>query len=144
METQNNRMVYLQEALSKTLEGCFESNWADDIQNNWGFVIDLEAIAGMAQNDVLRVLDRSVDVKGIEIYVAISDAITSLAEITHAVYHLLSLAAESFLVILPKHDGEALRYWFATGTATHGHRGEIIIQRASMQHIDLSALDTKV
>jgi hypothetical protein len=60
----------------------------------------------MPQNDVLRVLDRSVDVKGIEIYVAVNDTITSLAEITHAVYHFLGLTAEGFLIILPKHDKE--------------------------------------
>jgi hypothetical protein len=84
---------------------------------------------------------RSVTLHGIEIQATVGDAITSLPEVTKAVYDLLYSVGENFFLLLPILDGEALRYWFVIGNATHGHIGEVIIQRESILQIDLSVLD---
>jgi len=78
---------------------------------------------------------------GIEIRATTGEDIASWAEITHAVSSLLGQVAEEFLVIVPKHTHETVRYWFMTGSQMHGHLGEIVMERQALQCVDLSALD---
>ncbi len=141
MQLENNLFPHLQEAVVKTVAQCCHDTWGYDIQDNGGFALDLRAIADMQNSHELHILYWSVTTNGVEIQVSVDDAVTSLAEVKHAVYRLLGLVAEEFLVILPRHSHEALRYWFMTGSATHGHLGEIIIQRQNVSHVDLSGLD---
>ena len=89
----------------------------------------------------LQLQKRSVTPHGIEIQATVGDALTSLQEVTKAVYDLLYSVGENFFLLLPILDSAALRYWFVIGSATHGHIGEVIIQRESIPHVDLSVLD---
>ncbi len=134
----NNWTTRLQETILQTVEECFDSSWGRDIQNNWGFAIDLQAIIDAQGSNELHILDRLVSKNGIAITATVANANALLAEITHAVYQLLEQVAEGFLVIVPVQSADALRYWFMTGYATHGHIGEVIIQRKDIPHIDLS------
>jgi hypothetical protein len=141
LQKENTGMTRLQETIVQTVEQCFDSSWGRDIQNNWGFVIDLQAITDAQGSNELRILDRFVNNNGIAIYVTVSDTRASLADITHVIYRLLERVAEGFLVIMPLQSQDALRFWFMTGYETHGHIGEVIIRYKDISHIELSRLD---
>ena len=141
LQTDKTWALNLQGALLKTLKECFGNTWGYDHQNNWGFVYDLEAMADMPDKTVLQIEERSVHAQGIEVRATVSKDIASISELTKAIHDLFTSVAESFLIILPLLDSEALRYWFATGSASHGHIGVVIIKREDIQHLDLSALE---
>ena len=141
MQSETILISHFQKAVIHTVEQYCSGTWGRDIRENWGFTIDLKAIADKQSSDELQILDQSVTTYGVEIHATVGDTVASVAEITHAVYHLLGLVAEGFLVILPMHSDEALRYWFMTGYESHGHLGEVIIERKEIQHISVPALD---
>jgi hypothetical protein len=144
MEQQNNWPLRLQQALIKALEEACGSKWGYNVTNNWGLEADMVEEFDKMPVDRLSLVKREVTPEGIQMYVSVGSAITSLQEITNAVYQLLRAVGERFLVFLPMLDDEFLKYWFVVGTVTHGHIGEVIIPRGSVSHIDVSILDTTV
>ena len=94
-----------------------------------------------AKAHLLEIQKKVVHAQGIEIQVIPQKSLTSLQEITKAVYDLLFAEREEIFIILPLHDANVLRYWFVTGFASHGHIGEVIILRKNIPEIDLSELD---
>ncbi len=144
MEQTNNWPLRLQQALIKALEEACGGEWGYHITNNWRLEADLVEEFDKMPNESLRLLRRQVTSEGIQMYVSVGTTITSVQEITSAIYHLLRAVGEGFLVFLPMLDDDFLKYWFVIGTVTHGHIGEVMILRESIAHIDVSVLDTTV
>jgi hypothetical protein len=137
LQPQSDLISHLYEGVRRAIGEYGKNDWGYNVQENWGFVLDVRAIVTVQSNVGLHLLDATVKETGIEMQVAVDkDTITSSGELTHAVYQFLNLVAESFLVILPKHSPESVKYWFATGSASHGHVGEIIIDRKHISHFD--------
>jgi len=131
----------LRESLTKTLAEALGSSWGYHMPDNLGLEADLVEEFDKIPAGGLQLQKRSVTPHGIEIQATVGDAITSLQEVTKAVYDLLYSVGENFFLLLPILDSGALRYWFVIGSAAHGHIGEVIIQRESIPQIDLSVLD---
>ncbi len=125
----------------KTLQELGGSTWGYVIQENWGFVYDLEAAIENMADSSIQVLQRTVDDSGIKISATVGADITELTEVTQLVCNLLTPVGELLLVFLAIYDEEALRYWFVIGTPSHGHIGEIRIERDSIPQIELPKLN---
>ncbi len=50
-------------------------------------------------------------------------------------HQVLSHVDEDFCIFIPLHNEEALRFWYITGTASHGHEGMVIIKRADIPQV---------
>jgi len=141
LQQDKNWALQLQQVLKTALESACGSDWGYHITNNWGLESDIVEAFDAMPIARLELQERSVTPHGIEIQATVGDTITSLPEVTKAVYDLLYSVGENFFLLLPILDSTALRYWFVIGSATHGHIGEVIIQRESIPQIDLSVLD---
>lgn len=140
MQEEYNWTLRLQQALQKTFEETFGSEWGYHISNNWGFEADIVEEFDKMPTGSLQLEKHSVTSQGVEIFATVGEAVTSLPDISRAVFHLLYAVGENIFVVLPMLDKEALIYWFVIGTTTHGHIGEVIIRREGIRHIDLSML----
>ena len=133
--------VRMRQALIQTFKDVNGDGWGYDPGNNAALVIDMvEEFEKMSGNG-LQLQKRQVMPYGIEVYVTIGDVLTSLPEIFEAIYALLHEVREQFIAVIPILDNEALRYWFAIGSRTHGNIGEIIILRENLSHIDISSME---
>ena len=133
--------VRMQEAVIQTFKDVNGDTWGYDPGNNAVLGIDmLEELEKMPEHG-LRLLKRQVTSSGIEMYLSVEEALTSLPEIASAIHTLLYEVSEQFLIVIPYLDEEALRFWFATGSRTHGHTGAVIILREYLSHIDVSSME---
>ncbi len=111
MEQTNNWPLRLQQALIKALEEACGGEWGYHITNNWRLEADLVEEFDKMPNESLRLLRRQVTSEGIQMYVSVGTTITSVQEITSAIYHLLRAVGEGFLVFLPMLDDNPWSHW---------------------------------
>ncbi len=78
----------------KTLQELGGSTWGYVIQENWGFVYDLEAAIENMADSSIQVLQRTVDDSGIKISATVGADITELTEVTQLVCNLLTPVGE--------------------------------------------------
>lgn len=133
--------VRMREAIIQTFKVVNGDDWGHDPANNAVFGIDLLDELEKRPDAGLHLLKRQVMPSGLEMYLSIDETLTSLPAIADAVNVLLYEAREQFLIVIPYLDEEALRFWFATGSRTHGHIGEVIILREYLLHIDVSNME---
>lgn len=142
MQEDENWALHLQQVLKTALGSACGSGWGYHITNNWGLESDIVEAFDALPIATLELQERSVTPHGLVIYASVGQGLTSLPEVTQAIFDLLSPVREKLFLLLPLHDSKTLKYWFVIGSASHGHIGEIIIQRESMSHIDLTTLDS--
>ncbi|HLQ29046.1 MAG TPA: hypothetical protein VK140_07410 [Ktedonobacteraceae bacterium] len=142
MQEDENWALQLQQVLKTALESACGSDWGYHITNNWGLESDIVEAFDAMPIATLELQERSVTPHGLVIYATVGQGLTSLSEVTQAIFDLLSTVREELFLLLPLHDSETLKYWFVIGSASHGHIGEIIIRRESMPHIDLTISDS--
>lgn len=140
-----NIAPFLQEAvLHLVAQTCQVKDWGFEKGNNSGLGLDITAATNVYPEELDILSWEMSDQEGIKIQATIGPAITSWEAIQTAVYHLLSVVAEQFLVLTPIHDETALKFWFAIGSVTtsspHGHFGTIMIPREAVQHLDPQAV----
>lgn len=143
--TQKNIFPLLQEAVLQIAEQtCHMKGWASGQGNNAGMAIDIRHEMEQHEEE-LRFLHMNVTQDGLEIYATVGQAVNSWDAIRGAVYHILGLASEQFLVVTPFYDETTLQFWFVTGgmttVAPHGHIGVIIIQRQDVKHLEPEGLE---
>lgn len=130
-------------AQEKILEALRELNgptWGYDRSENLGFVADLDALTSMSQYEHLKLQKKVISAQGIELQITPEKTISSLSALTEAIHLLLNALDEDLFILLPLLDTNALTYWFVVGTTTHGHIGQIVLQRTDLSHIDLSTM----
>lgn len=135
MSEQQTWSGQLQHKLQETIHTFFQQQWPSvDDGSEKEFIIDFRDTADMLKGiDVLRV-DRTEAIT--KIYAMVIDqAVERVRDVHSLVHHVLSLVDERFFVFMPLHDGEALRFWYMTGTASHGHEGMVIINRADIPQV---------
>ena len=125
----------LQETLRETVQDFFRQQWSSDVEENIlddkGFTSDfLDAADMLGSIDVIRI-DRTESFT--KIYATVIDPPrTSERDIRLLVSDVLRRVDERFLVFMPLHDETHFRFWYMTGTNTHGHEGMVIIKRTDI------------
>lgn len=139
MSKQPERSFPLQHTLRETVWAFFRDQWLLDAEENLsddkGFMADFHDTADMLGGiDVLRV-DRTESFT--KIYATVIDPdLTSERDIRLLASDVLRRVDEDFLVFMPLHDETYFRFWYMTGTDTHGHEGIVIIKRADISAIE--------
>jgi hypothetical protein len=128
--------VQLQQALKEAVHTFFHEQWPTiDDGSDKGFIADFIDTADMLGSIEVLSVNRTDAVT--RIYATpIDEEVKSIRDIHNYVHHILSLVDEKFFVFLPLHDEETLRFWYLTGTDSHGHEGMIIINRADAPYIE--------
>lgn len=125
----------LRQTLKEAIHEFFHHTWTpfENEADREGFASDVldtaEVVAG------LEVLELNSSKPMMQIYASVDSSITSVAEVRNCVHQLLSLVEESFLIVVPHHNEEALHFWFMTGTKSHGHEGMVILRRKDIPHM---------
>jgi len=132
---QNMWPIELQQALQQTIHAVFQSMWTlYDEGSEKGFIADFHDTADMLKSIEILRIDRSEKIT--KFYATVSDPkVKSVGEIQTLVHHIVSLVDEDFCIFMPLHDEEALRFWYMTGTASHGHEGMVIIKKADIPQV---------
>ena len=142
MQEDENWAQHLQQVLKIALANACGSDWGYNATNNWGLESDLVEAFDALPDATLQLQKRAITPHGLAIHTTIGLGLTSLSEVTQSIFDLLLTVREQVFLLLPLFDSQTIRYWFVIGSASHGHIGEIIIQRESMSHIDLTTLDS--
>jgi len=125
----------LQRTLKEVIYAFFQQKWhlVDDGSEK-GFSIDFLDVVDMLKGiEVLRV-DRTEPMT--KIYATVIDPdVNSVRGVHTLVHQVLSHVDEDFCIFIPLHNEEALRFWYITGTASHGHEGMVIIKRADIPQV---------
>ncbi len=135
MTEENMWPTELHQALQQTIQTFFQSMWTGyDEGSEKGFIADFHDTADMLKRlDILRI-DRSEKIT--KFYATVTDPeVKSVGEIHSLVHHIVSLVDEDFCIFMPLHNEETLRFWYMTGTASHGHEGIVIINRADIPQV---------
>ncbi len=125
----------LQSVFRETIQGFFQHQWQLDaeemLSNDKGFVIDFRDTADMLGAITILRVDRKESFT--KIYAKVTDPLlTEERDVRLLVSDVLRRVDEGFLIFMPVHDEINFRYWYMTGTYTHGHEGMIILKRTDI------------
>ena len=134
MSADDTWVAQLQQKLKETIYQFFEQRWQPfDDGTDRGFAADVWDTSSVVDGIEILEIDRTEQM--MKVSAVVDRSVTSVREVKDCVRHLLGLVDESFFIFLPCHDEEALRFWYMTGTPSHGHEGIVILKREDIPHI---------
>lgn len=127
--------IELQQRLREVLYTFFQTNWPSD-SKDWylsdkGFVADFADAAFMLQEIEVMQIERIGPFTRLYAKVIVPD-VRTVREVHNLVHRVFSLVDEGFFVLIPMHDEDSLRFWYMTGTQSHGHEGMVLINRSDI------------
>ncbi len=141
-EEDRNVIALLEEAVLQIVSASNVSveSWGKNFGDNE--VIAMEIRNAMELNqEQWRFLRKRTTEQGFEVEASIGPSITTWQELQRAIYTILSLVSEEFLMVQRTVDETSLRYWILTGDlvgwpTAHGHIGVIKINKEEVRHLN--------
>lgn len=123
---------FLWEALEQTVKDAYNGKWK--ASDNRSLACDIFDVPGVCEVKHLEFHDEAQE---IWIYVILGKSITQTYQIQTAVYQMLGMASEDYLVVVPFYSHEMVQFSFILGTPSHGHIGKVIATKEDNPHIPM-------